>query len=736
MLPRWIALTMLVAVPVAVARTEQPASPRVAFAGDPLPGGAIARLGTLRFKHLPPSQFSANDNVMARVTIALFSPNGQTVATIGQPANDLRVWDSKTGKELPGPWKSGKQILRTSGIAYSPDGSILAGVVARLDETTGMLKGEIDFWDIEQAKTVRTLATRDLDGRGEFASIAFSDGEKILTAVDISGKVYWWEIASGKLLRTWQAPAADKPQVPMPNQAEQTFYDVDVALGPTALVVRTEKLTLINGREVQEIQTEWTIYALDARNASGRVIHHSVTRPDDDGFRIAFSADGKRIAYLISDYTIELRDTATGKLARTIDVGKLVKGSNAQALQLSADGKQLAVATGSAKIILWKEIEPDAKREIDPQTVFTMPGMSFSADGKRLVTGVGGDVRIYDTDTLQEAHRWQGHARPVVSVQFSADGRCLRTNTASPFNPPGDLITWNCASWNPDKFVLRAGFNASEIGKVSPDHTLYVGKAGVDRLNVYGLSTGALLGRLKSSVDLPTPNPGSFSSDGKYYVMLAKDDAGRDCYLAYTMPSCKLLCQMPTMSKESQAAPAAKGKAGSVGANLPLVSFSADGRVAAFEGRDDGRICVFDTATETLKYRLGTAFALPEGRKVKLGAMTQLDLSPDGKWLASFRVQDRQVNIWDLASRTSRRMIGRERSPANAARFAWSHDSRMLAMTNGREIQIWEVSSMKLRKEFSGHMAGVVSLAFSPDGRYLASGSADTTVLIWDVRGP
>ena len=64
---------------------------------------------------------------------------------------------------------------------------------------------------------------------------------------------------------------------------------------------------------------------------------------------------------------------------------------------------------------------------------------------------------------------------------------------------------------------------------------------------------------------------------------------------------------------------------------------------------------------------------------------------------------------------------------------AFSPDGRTLASGGGREIRLWDVVTDTHKRPLTGHIDDVYSVAFSSDGNTLASGSLDGTVRLWKV---
>ncbi|HYG11619.1 MAG TPA: serine/threonine-protein kinase [Pyrinomonadaceae bacterium] len=165
------------------------------------------------------------------------------------------------------------------------------------------------------------------------------------------------------------------------------------------------------------------------------------------------------------------------------------------------------------------------------------------------------------------------------------------------------------------------------------------------------------------------------------------------------------------------------------GSEVTSVAFSPDGNVlvAALNydsTRNNYSVIVLDVQADKLS-------EIKQTLTYSSWPVSFIGFSPDGKTL--FGGSYRKVRLWDTGTWALRHEhdIG-EINPA----FALSADGKLLASggTNEKSVKVWEAESGKLKFTLDGHEKGVLSLAFSPDGQTLASGSYDNTIRLWDMR--
>jgi len=126
----------------------------------------------------------------------------------------------------------------------------------------------------------------------------------------------------------------------------------------------------------------------------------------------------------------------------------------------------------------------------------------------------------------------------------------------------------------------------------------------------------------------------------------------------------------------------------------------------------------------------------PDGRRIIVTTyLHELFADPDDekKW------NTLPTRVFDVATgKEIHRFYGNPEKKRSAARYscsACSPDGRLLAVAEGEStlIRLIEIESGEVRAQFKGHRDGVNDLAFSPDGKTLASGGNDNVIYLWDL---
>jgi WD40 repeat protein len=336
-------------------------APRVDAFGDPLPEGAIARIGTVRLRQ--PSE----------VCSVVYSPDGKMLATGGR-YDGVRLWDATTGKLLRFlPADGGQSIF---GLAFAPDSKTLV---------SSGTDGALEVWDVATGKNVRQLASRD-----RLRPLCFSDDGKLLAAADRNGMRVW---------KTADWTEAD------PARPEDRKVIADSFAG--------KRLYVGNERGYDYL---WDLATLEKQ---------VVPQAWRTGYWTALSPDGKRLASSgLKAPVVVLRDVATGKEQRALEfAGK--KDATVDGLCYSPDGKLLAVGGRGTPVRCINVETGKETVQFGDQEVDYTPQLAFSPDGKRLAAARGHSIRLWEVGSGKETLGTSALLHGIQATAFSPSGKQL-----------------------------------------------------------------------------------------------------------------------------------------------------------------------------------------------------------------------------------------------------------------------------------------------------------------------
>jgi WD40 repeat protein len=581
---------------------------------DPLPPGAIARLGSMRFRH------------NAQIVAARFSADGKRLISANQ-RDGIRVWDRATGTMLqtaPYTAETAREFGLRSPENYnlvSPDGKIRA---VKLEKMIRLVEAGTD-------KEVGRVPVP----HQHYNALAFSPDSAVLAVIH-RDRFVLFDVAHNDVRHAMRL-TLPKEQ-PIPPSA-----DIDFGFPQPLLAFAADGRTIATAYHDAGAVCVWD-------SDTGE----EVRRLREDGEQchaLAFSSDGKSLAWIHED-GIAVADTTTGREMRSWP------GEGRDHLQFAPDGRTLLTVSGN-QLRLWdvttgRDVLPvSAPRQFLEAPVFSPDGATIATREYR------GVIRLWEARTGKQ-RRLLAHDEWSVQdrLAFSADGKTLAATASQRTKEASGVTIWDANTGR----LLRVcrGEPGWQWGlALAPDGgtVAVLGKTG--SVTVWNTATGEPKCRLPGT--LIPGGKGDFSvgvqalafaADGKTLIWAGNDNHVR------TWDT--------TTGKRIDQAMVPPGRAAALGPTGRLLALAEDAHVTIIEARIGRELFRIDKADisrlvfspDERMLAIGewekplrlfeVATGLERARLDGVGGSPDFAFSPDSRLLAT-TMPDGTVLVWDLA---------------------------------------------------------------------------------------
>jgi len=321
-------------------------------------------------------------------------------------------------------------------VAFNPDGSKLV---------TGQQDGTLSVWRSDDWNTRPT--NRLLGHQGAINDIEFApDNPSRIVTASTDGTTRTWQLPENDVLQAdsnWVQGAVVDPAtgdiVLALGNGEWKSFDADLARGAAGdLDVSGLLIGLAlapDGRKIAAIGSNSgapSLYDLRARTFTDLTSAKIAMRSGP-----AFNADGSLLAAVDWLNRIQVWDTSTGDLVRTVAAGD--PGGWTSEIKFVPGSDLLAAAGSDGKVRLWDATSDEPAQIIGSDSTAPVTAMDFTDDGRTMVT-VGSDrvLRTFDLTTGSRTQSVTGPAATIQSVDFSPDGRFIAGGASD-----GSVYVWS-----------------------------------------------------------------------------------------------------------------------------------------------------------------------------------------------------------------------------------------------------------------------------------------------------